>query len=618
MKIRITPFTTLIQPGLILLACIAALVFSYLNRNLQVDDALIYQRYLSNLLDGHGLVYNHGEYFNAMTSPLFSYLSALIALLVGQVNLVVMSINTLAMIGSLLIFNQVFGRYDSWGSAFGALFCACLALIYLTYGLESTLFLFLIGLCLYLFERNQVFWLGIACALLLLTRSEGIFLILAMAVEHFRQQRPFPNWRYFILPLAIIGAFYLFNKIYYGQFMPHTGMAKIYQGRSGLWGAWPSFADFSYQIEWSFQSNEVFYIFTFLALIGFLSLGKCSLNLITGLFFILYTAFYVILNIPNYHWYYAPYYLFAGFYAGTGSTWLARNFYASRSRLFQGLGMILVTLLLYRFSVHNAANLYIALGLGYQHPYYPALGHWLHKNTPPDAKIAMCEIGTVGYYSKRYIIDMLGLVNPDTARFIGERRFSEWLRLYTPGYILIHQPAWGHETSAKTAALLGDYHQTPNFKFPSFNLLVARNLNKPTFIPEISSEVAVELKATQDGNWGLIVHAPGKVRFKLPAGHYAISGEFGIFKEAYDGEQPSDGVRFRIVTQDTADTAAHYTDLFKRNLDPLNNLEDRSTQSFPAITLNLQREADLIFITEPGKHNAHDWSFWRNLQVHPI
>ena len=33
---------------------------SYLNRQFQLDDALIYQRYFRNLLEGNGLVFNLG------------------------------------------------------------------------------------------------------------------------------------------------------------------------------------------------------------------------------------------------------------------------------------------------------------------------------------------------------------------------------------------------------------------------------------------------------------------------------------------------------------------------------------------------------------------------------
>jgi hypothetical protein len=50
-------------------------LFTYLGRNFEVDDALIYYRYLQNFISGNGLVYNIGEKFNGLTSPFYTYIS---------------------------------------------------------------------------------------------------------------------------------------------------------------------------------------------------------------------------------------------------------------------------------------------------------------------------------------------------------------------------------------------------------------------------------------------------------------------------------------------------------------------------------------------------------------
>lgn len=105
--------------GSVGLACGVALVLSYLNRQFQLDDALIYQRYLENLLAGNGLVDNLGERFNALTSPLFSYASAALVLVIGRVDAVVMGISSLAMLAMLPTSYAVFARYDADGAAIG-------------------------------------------------------------------------------------------------------------------------------------------------------------------------------------------------------------------------------------------------------------------------------------------------------------------------------------------------------------------------------------------------------------------------------------------------------------------------------------------------------------------
>jgi hypothetical protein len=42
-----------------------------------------------------------------------------------------------------------------------------------------------------------------------------------------------------------------------------------------------------------------------------------------------------------------------------------------------------------------------------------ALGHWLAENTPPDALIAVDDIGAIAFISERPIFDLIGLVSPE-------------------------------------------------------------------------------------------------------------------------------------------------------------------------------------------------------------
>jgi hypothetical protein len=48
------------------------------------------------------------------------------------------------------------------------------------------------------------------------------------------------------------------------------------------------------------------------------------------------------------------------------------------------------------------------------------LGEWLHSNTPPDATVATEAIGYQGYFSKRRIVDLGGLVSPQVVAIARE------------------------------------------------------------------------------------------------------------------------------------------------------------------------------------------------------
>lgn len=615
------------QKWLFVLFLIPLIYFSYLNRTFQLDDALIYQRYILNFFEGYGLVYNKGEYFNGLTSPLYTYITIVVSFLIGNIQYASMILATIFMALALSTFTIVFSRYEKmYFVLFGAIFMACFPYFYTTYGMETPLFIFLIGACIYFFEKNNIFWLGITCALLLLTRGEGVFLILAMAIEHFRQKRPFPNLSYFILPFLILAASYLFNKYYYGEFLPATAGAKIDQGKSGLWGESLVFGNIEYQFGLIFGLNKLLLVsFIILSVLGILSLKLKSINVISICFLSFYTLFFLILNIPNYHWYYAPYYVFGFFYTSIGIAWLVRNFLSTRDLVFKIISVsaicVLMPLLLYSGFITTKAHPVI----GSTNIAYRDIGQWLKNNTADNAKIAMVEIGIVGWYSERYIIDILGLVNPLNAKFIGERKFKEWLNHYSPDYILVHKPLWGHEIGVKDSIRNGDFVEDPSFHYSGFKLLTKRqNLpieqqNLPVNLYPMLHSTPYKVsspnqEAVENTQFVLMVHAPGEMHFKLSSGKHKLSGQFGILKGAYSPETefPTDGVEFSAVT---IDQNGQESVLFKRFLNPRLVAQDRGLQNFMIVSFETENNAELILRTNPGTNANSDWSFWNAIKI---
>jgi hypothetical protein len=69
------------------------------------------------------------------------------------------------------------------------------------------------------------------------------------------------------------------------------------------------------------------------------------------------------------------------------------------------------------------------------------MGRWLEKNTPEDALVAACDIGAIGFYSHRRILDLGGLVTPEINRMRREidvdRIIEEGLYLrFGPDYLV--------------------------------------------------------------------------------------------------------------------------------------------------------------------------------------
>jgi len=460
----------------IFIPILLAIYFSWLNRYFYLDDVLIYARYIENFLNGDGLVYNIGEKFNGLTSPFFTYISISTSYLFDNVVYGLNSLSALFFILSIWIFQRIFNYVSN------EIFVVISSIMFITspytysvFGMETYLFIFLIGLNIYLFLTEKYYLLLTTMALLLLTRNEGIFLILALVIEHFRLKREFPKISYFILPIILVVSHFSFNYIYYGALLPETGPAKIWQGMSGLFGTnKPLFIMNGWNIafRWVFVDSKILLtIVTLFAIFGSFKMGKTSLNIISITFLILLLSFYSFLNIPNYHWYDAPFIIFLFYYFAVGLSYfytLVMEKFTINRYLLSTFIAFFVTYIVY----HNFKN------LSFNKPFhaYNNVATWLKENTSKDSSIGLGEIGIVGYFSHRYIIDIFGLVNPYNAKYIGEKRFDKWLSKYHPDYILVHEPLWGLESGVKEAVQIGEYKEYTKFTMDGYKMLASKHL----------------------------------------------------------------------------------------------------------------------------------------------
>ncbi len=94
-----------------------------------------------------------------------------------------------------------------------------------------------------------------------------------------------------------------------------------------------------------------------------------------------------------------------------------------------------------------------------------AVARWIGAQTPPEAVIAAHDIGAIGFFAERRLIDLAGLVSPDVIPFIrDEERLAEYLDRAEADY-LVTFPSWYpvlvagstpvYQTSARYAPDLG-------------------------------------------------------------------------------------------------------------------------------------------------------------------
>ncbi|MDW8325892.1 MAG: hypothetical protein RMK99_04935 [Anaerolineales bacterium] len=81
-----------------------------------------------------------------------------------------------------------------------------------------------------------------------------------------------------------------------------------------------------------------------------------------------------------------------------------------------------------------------------------ATARWVAANTPPGALIAAHDIGALGYFGNRPLLDLAGLISPEVIGFIrDEARLADWLTRQGAEY-LVTFPGWYPKLTEAVAA----------------------------------------------------------------------------------------------------------------------------------------------------------------------
>jgi len=78
------------------------------------------------------------------------------------------------------------------------------------------------------------------------------------------------------------------------------------------------------------------------------------------------------------------------------------------------------------------------------------LGHWVDANLPRTATLAVNDIGAIAYFSRRPVIDLMGLVTPEIRpyRREGEAGVTRYVIERCPDFVIIF-PTWFPQLSAR-------------------------------------------------------------------------------------------------------------------------------------------------------------------------
>lgn len=73
------------------------------------------------------------------------------------------------------------------------------------------------------------------------------------------------------------------------------------------------------------------------------------------------------------------------------------------------------------------------------------VAQWLAQNTPPDALIAAHDIGAIGYFAERPLLDLAGLISPEVIPLLADETALAQFVLSSKADYLVTAPGWPYE-----------------------------------------------------------------------------------------------------------------------------------------------------------------------------
>jgi len=424
----------------------------YYPDSIVIDDAFITFRYAENLAAGRGFVFNPGENFLGTSAPLFG-----LVLGVGQwlTGLSVLQWAVILHLASMLVLALV-----AWSlfrdlpiRPLGLLFPYLLLLnplVQLTQGMESVFFLGLAFLTLLACVRGRQVGFGAGAALLCLARPDGAILAGILLVSRWWRDRRLPRLALGI-GLGIGLPWLVYATVVYGSPIPASVGAKVHQAGDPLWPGWflGHLVDVEVQRPWN-----LWWILAVPALVAAF-FGRHRSARLVALWCLVHNGILALFRVPGYFWYYVPLLAQAAFLVLHLGARIPTPRWMRRSRRIShrvsGLAILAVPILLLALkppTVERLSTRFRTESLAPGRIDYFHIGNWLRENTPPLSTVAAVEVGILGYYADRTIIDFLGLVTPGVSDKVPERAHVEYVfRRYRPDYVVGNVPQAGHDAN---------------------------------------------------------------------------------------------------------------------------------------------------------------------------
>lgn len=456
------PFAPVVLPAAVLLLAVAVRL---LWLDFQLDDSFITYTFARSLARGEGFSFT-GTRVLGTTSPLYALLLSLCFRAGAGLEPAAQFLGVLSALGSCALLYR--WTLPSLGSGGALLAAALLALngvhasISMS-GMETSLYTTVCLAALYLQPHRPRLTAALAaCACLL--RPDGLLLAGTLALVHVSERRPVRPALLLCFALPLL-AWCAAATLLFGSPIPSSLTAKLAYPDYGAFSLAAALRAVGPRLGWG------------VLLLGAAAIVDARSRLRPLLPLFAWTALYLLafLRAPNFTWYYVPALpglLVLGVAGLCAVGRRLRDWSASRPRM---LSVSRFVQLAVAGSVLSAAG----LDLGDQRAFiarthgpevsgcYRAIAAWLRSSTPPSARVAIPEVGYVGYFSDRRVLDLAGLCSPEVIPYLRRRAYEAVVQDFRPEYVVLttegHRPL--HNTISQSAWFRSHYVVRAQFPY---------------------------------------------------------------------------------------------------------------------------------------------------------
>jgi len=420
-----------------------------------LDDPWIHLNFARNLIEFGSYSYFKNEIVTAgSTSPIYTLILALGYVFIKNEFLLSFSLGILFFSLTAITIYKLFGSLfkENWvGIAAVLIFAMDRWMNYFAdSGMETTCYIFLLILAYYFYIKRKPVLFGLILGLTIWARPDAIAFMAAIAIDYLvlflisrktskENVSPPLFTRSQVIRFAaafgiILLAYFVMNMALSGSLLPNTYSAKTVYYTPEL----RSRTDFLKFEVWGYFTSSSYTMLIVPFIIGVILIIHGLLkrrynNVLAALLFILFLVFLYWYKLPfaavkgRYLVPIIPFYIIVSVY-GAGELFRTIAVFLNERKV-----MNFLCIAFFAITIIYTASAYIAHKNDYAEQTHRiairnvAAAKWLDKNTPENSIIATHDIGAIGYYTRRKIVDVAGLISPQFTPKLFDPDFASFM-----------------------------------------------------------------------------------------------------------------------------------------------------------------------------------------------